>query len=185
MLIYISLIWFQNKIEMQGERGLSFVERLGRRFRIVRPMVLSSIQDLPQRGATQESTPPSIVDINSHLDATKEFGHLPLREDRRTGISYIDIFTSTRKLKEISAEMREALGINGRNKEVTITFAYDNMGIARKISVQGRSKAASFVIAADPARPESPLQEVRREEGVLTPADALLIAKFGRRMARA
>ena len=181
----MALIWFQNKIEMERVRELSLVNKLRIRFGITQPRVLSSIQVLPQRQEAQESEPPSIVDINSQLDATKEFGHLPLREDRRTGITYIDMFTRTRKLKEISAEMRETLGINGRNERVAIIFAYDNMGIARKISVQRKSKLASFVIAAELDRPASPLQVVNKQEGVLTLEDAFRVARLGRKLARA
>jgi len=181
----MSLIWFQNKIEMERVRELSLVNKLRIRFGITQPRVLSSIQVLPQRQEAQESEPPSIVDINSQLDATKEFGHLPLREDLRTGITYIDMFTSTRKLKGISAETRETLGINGRNEGVAIIFAYDNMGIARKISVQRKSKLASFVIAAELDRPASPLQVVNKQEGVLTLEDAFRVARLGRKLARA
>jgi len=181
----MSLIWFQNKIVKEFARELSLVDKLRMRFGIAQPRVLSSIQDLPQKEEAQESEPPSIVDINSQLDATKEFGHLPLREDKRTGITYIDISTSTRKLNVISAEMREALGINGRNERVAIIFAYDNMGIARKISVQRKSKMASFVIAAELDRPVSPLQVVMKQEGVLTLEDAFRVARLGRKLARA
>lgn len=130
----------------------------------------------------QGSEPPSIGEINTELDIIKELARIPPRDDHRTGISYIEKFASTRQLEGISTETQDVLGVNGRNGEVKITFAYDNMGIARRISIQRRAKVASFVIAANSASPASPLQEVRKQEAPLSIADALLIAKLGRRL---
>jgi len=180
----MSLIWFQNKIEMPRERVLPLVERFSRRFGLVQPRVLPSTLDLPQNDETQESEPPSIEEINGELDFIKTSVHIYPRTDRKTGIDYFELPSNSRQLQDLSAETQRALNFNGRNGEVTITFAYD-LGVARMISVQRKSKVASFVITTDPARRASFPQERQKKEIPLTPADALLIAKLGRRLARA
>ncbi len=174
----MSLIWFQNKIEMERVRELSLVNKLRMRLGIAQPRVL------PQRQETQESEQPSVEAINWELDLIKTSTHIYPRTDRETGIDYFELPSNSRQLQGLSAETQRALDFNGRNGEVRITFAYD-LGVARGISLQRKSKVASFVITTDPTRLAFYLQERMSQDAPLTLADALLIAKLGRKLARA
>jgi len=169
---------------IRGERELSHVGDFLRKIGVPLSLVSQEALSPPQPVSSQETAaPPSVEDVSSELDLIKLGRPMP-PDDPKTGFSSFGLSVNVKKLNGISAETRSALGLNGGGGEVRITYAYDNMGIARKISLRKGSRRASFIIGNGLSRSSSPLKIRGREEAEMTVADALLVAKLGSRRAR-
>ena len=169
---------------IQRDRELPLVGGFLRKIGIPLPPVSEEALNPPQPVGSQETAaPPSMEDVSRELDLIK-LGLPKPPDDPETGFSYFGLSVSVKKLNGISAETRSALGINGGGGEVRITYAFDNMGIARKIHLRKGSRRASFIIDNGLSRSSSPLKIRGREEAEMSVADALLVAKIGSRRAR-